>query len=211
MWKSIGKCLTACTLLLALRAAAAPPQLTITETGGEVTGLTSGGDSVWLVVSVKELGGMPWRGRIVRVVSDTDRDGVAALELPSGKSAVWIVVDLETGEYAAATPSGHSVVALQAKGRGWAEGVDSAEFDSLEVDSMLVRPRRGVWVNYSEADGRGDADPTPRNLRIRLSDMQQIHGADKKTAGVVLPRDLFVAVDRVGLKVFIRSAVEHGQ
>jgi hypothetical protein len=210
MWKRIATSIAVCAIA-SVTAVAAPPRLQISEKGGEASGLTPGGESVWFVVTVQNLGGMPWRSRVIRVLNDTDGDGVTTLELPVSRSAVWVVADFQTGDYVVATAAGHKPTELQAKGPGWTQGVESADFDLLEVDSLLVRPRRGVWVNYSQADGRGDADPAPKNLKIRLSDMLQMHGSEKRAAGVVLPKDIFVAIDRETLQVFVRAAEERGQ
>ncbi len=200
-----------CALVCALAGAAAPPQLTLTKSGGEVRGLTPGADSIWLVVKVGEFSGMPMRSRIVRVVADEDRDGIAILETAPGISSVWVVVDFQTGEFAIASPGEAPPTELRSQGNGWGEGAASSDFDALEVDSLLVRPGRAAWVSYAEADGRGDADPGPANLRIRLGDMTKIHGSEKKTPDVALPKDVFVAIDRVHLRTFVRSAQERGQ
>lgn len=97
------------------------------------------------------------------VVADTDNDGEVRVPFPEALSdhAVWIAVDFETGEIAAAmrdgavrdvTFRGHSF----RTGGGESKQLESHDFKSLDV--LVVRPRAGAWELRGSDGGPGDSD-----------------------------------------------------
>jgi hypothetical protein len=188
---------------------AAAPRIKFTPTGVVAEGIRPGGDAIWFVHSVTEFSGWPRLSRIARVVTDEDRDGSVSLEGSVTPSSVWAVVDYATGESAIAMPEGAPPVReLRERGNGWAAGRAHLDFAVSDLDVLLVRPGRGAWVVRTQQGGSRDGDGRPdNNLRVRLSDMEKLHGSDK-TPPVALPRDLVIAVHPTKLLTFVRSAAE---
>jgi hypothetical protein len=189
---------------------AAPPALQLNPAGGRASGLTPGGTSIWFVVSIGELGGMPLWSRFERVVP-IDQSGVSTLDVAPQRRAVWVVVDLASGSYVVSTPGGGAVAELPARGNGFVVGADSQDFNATDLDALLVRPNVGAWTLRAAASGKGDADPRPGNLRIRFTDMAKFHGTEMNTPSVVLPSDLLVVVDRTNLRTYVRLGKEQAR
>lgn len=188
---------------------AAAPRIAFTAGGATADGIRPGGDAIWFVHEVTEFNGGPRLARIARVVTDEDRDGRVSLEGSVTPSSVWAVVDYATGESAIVMPEGAPPVReLRERGNGWAAGSAHLDFGVSDLDVLLVRPGKGAWVVRCLQGGSRDGDGRPdNNLRVRLSDMERLHGADK-TPPVALPRDLVIAVHPTELLTFVRSATE---
>lgn len=97
------------------------------------------------------------------VVADTDNDGEVRVPLPEPLSdrAVWVAVDFETGEVAAATHDG-AIHDLNFRGHSFrVSGGDSKQLESHDfesLDALLVRPRTGAWELPGSDGGPGDSD-----------------------------------------------------
>ena len=200
------------TLILGVASLAAAPRITFTPTGATAEGIRPRGEAIWFVHTVTEFSGSPRLSRVIRVVRDDDGDGTVSIEAMVGRSSVWAVVDYESGEYAVERPEGAAPLReLLDRSNGWAAGRAHLDFGVSDLDVLVVRPGHGAWTlrcfkgGACDGDGRMDA-----NLRIRLEDMKQLHGSNK-TATVVLPRDLVIAVHPRKLLTFVRSAGEAKQ
>lgn len=84
------------------------PVISFAEKSVVAEGLTPGSDAIWFAV-VKQMEG--WMRVIIRVdevTEDSDFDGVVELEWgrPIPRHSVWMVVDSQTGDHAAAVPEG---------------------------------------------------------------------------------------------------------
>jgi hypothetical protein len=165
-------------LLLAAAAAtvaAQPAALTLTASPEQLTiaNATKGGQVVLAGVSVSSEGGTRRIRRFAEVLKDDDGDGRLDFT-PDGnvpRRSVWAVTDLQSGSTATAGGPERSVAhiaplpttALKKDLDGAISGFESG---AVEVQLVILRPKKGAWMSYAYEGFEGDEDRT-RNGIIR--------------------------------------------
>lgn len=190
--------------VLVLAAASADAQLALRfeEQAVSATGISPGGSSVWLAVSLEQ---PEVYVRLVtrrQVLTDPDRDGEAIFEvLPVvPPRSAWIVVDVESGQVALGAPEGGRLrqrpMPEGAIHRLKGEGLDAVTVDGRRLEVLLVRPGVGAW------GGRlGDGGPLDRDglgdgkVALALVDLPNLAGGER--APTTLEKgDVFAVVNR---------------
>jgi hypothetical protein len=193
------------TALFAVAASgtAAPPTLTFTDDAVVIEGIGEGGRVAAFAV-VRDITNFHLTfGRLDALLTDDDKDGVVEwkLERPVPLQSMWAAVDVESGEFAVATPGDYPLrrlaVPANALGASRREGVDAliAEWRAL-VEILLVRPGEGAWVLTAGADVEGDEDDDRDNGRIAtaLEDLQPL-GTSPPPPKRIAPKDVLVVMD----------------
>jgi len=157
--KSMMRVALIAMLALTAQSAAAALEIHFETNAVRITGAARGGRIACMFVDRAPLN--TFSGSTV--VADTDNDGEIRLVLPQPLSdrVVWAAVDLDTGEFAAATTAG-AITQLTFHGHsfrlngGEIKQMESHDFQRL--DFLLVRPRTGAWVLSGSDGGQGDSD-----------------------------------------------------
>lgn len=182
---------------------ATPINISFTADTATASGVTAGGDVVWIMRSLDEFSGSPLLGHRLEVTRDHDGNGAVEVRARVKQSSVWVAVDLTTGNYGVAKASGTAPRPLQPRSDGSLAGLAYLDFAVSEVHVLLVRPGVGAWarlfVQGSATDGDGRSDG---NLRVSLSLLDVLHG------GVPVPivtqsRDVWVAIIPDDLSTYV--------
>ena len=171
-------------LLLPAWAQAGPsgPTLVVTDQSVVAAGMTPGGAVVWLGMARRVA---EYEATFVRShgTMQADAQGQATLPLTEAVplQSVWAAIDLQTGAYATASPTGFAPLAIQlgpgaleVRGAGLADRLaDVADY----AEVLLVRPGKGAW---GKAIGRGGADdegnPGDAAFRLALDKLEPLPG-----------------------------------
>lgn len=85
--------------------------------------------------------------------------------------SVWLAVDVETGRYTVATPTGFDLTPLPISSTAFRRDLDGIagvyDLQELAAEVLVVRPRAGAWRLRAFEGGSGDADHL-RNGRMSL-------------------------------------------
>ena len=159
-------------VLLALaasgRAAAAPLRIVLGATGVSVSGVTAKGRAVVFGIT-REVADddVTTIQPHLEVLSDDDGDGVVSEDLgqPMPRRAMWVAVDLASGDFAAAAPPAFRLHNVNWHGHGIesrADGRDQVEDVRSFAEVLVVRPGVGAWTlrlgDGSPADADGKAN-----------------------------------------------------
>lgn len=199
-------------LLFAAPAALAAPQVTFDPQGPTASGLTPGGEAVWLGVS-RELDG--WVTKVLHwqaITKDEDGDGVVALELGEAlpPASVWAVVDLASGELAVAAPEGSPGAEVAFPPDALQPGVDGPQgvvpdrfVDARSQLSLLVaRPGAGAWWERLGDGGEGDDDGEADGVvTAALDKLSALEGGGASPAHLAAG-DVVVAIDPDCLELY---------
>lgn len=111
-------------------------------------------------------------------------DGTARIdfETPLARRAIWVVVDVASGEHGTATPAGFPLRLAEdghsrlSAGEGGAE--DALLEDRPEIAGLMVRPGVGAW-RFAAADGGGGDDDgrSDGSLRVPLPHLEPLEGS----------------------------------
>ena len=208
--------LTLLTLLLtgsALGAPKAGDPIRVSFDGDTVRAadVSSGGDVIVFACTIGRYSGMRKLGRHVEVVRDADGDGVVSLTIQnlSEVASVWAIVDFDTGRYALAAPGGFAPRAMDIPEHGWRGGSEHFELRRNYLEMLVVRPGVGAWTQSLSEGGSNDDDRQLNTvLRMRLANMQRLHGHDgPPRPPVIVPRDLLLIIDPHELDYFASEAL----
>jgi hypothetical protein len=136
-------------------------------------------------------------------------DGVARIvfEKPLAERAIWVAVDLKSGEFVAAAPTGYRLSRASrghsGHGRGEGEAADSLLEDRSQIAGLMVRPDVGAW-RFAAADGGGDDEDGKNDgrMRVALPRFQALTGspeAPRKLEG----RDLWFVIDPLSMDLAV--------
>jgi hypothetical protein len=200
----------------AASAATAPPlTLSFGERSVTVGGVTLGGDVVCFAVAKEPsdpVMAIPMKTQHAVLLHDTDRDGKVVFELqrPVPLVAIWIAVDMTTGQWTASGSPGFNAEAIPPE--EFAKHDNAGQLRKLsttvpEVDALLVRRGGGAWRIYTAKTSAVDeAGRNERPLRIDvgamipLSDsfpkLNSMHQGD--VLALIEPRSMRFAVVEVG-------------
>jgi hypothetical protein len=134
------------------------------------------------------------------LLRSVDALGNASVHLNTvSPNAVWSVVDLQTGGYATAVPSG-GAVRRKPFPADVLRAVNDAQLNRLLLrhdflEILWVRPGVGAWLTSVGDGGSNDADHTlDGHLSIDATQMEPV-GASPSPPARFLPTDTFIIVD----------------
>lgn len=200
----------ACLFCLLAVAAGAQDHSGMTMTFGPddvtVTGVRQGGRLVAFGIGIHKYNNGGLLTRYVKLFVDDDGDGVITFRpRPLPRRAVWLAIDVDSGERVLATPSGVAPAGLDVLSV-WRGGVADLEVSSDSLETLVVRPGAGAWTLPLGDGGLNDADGLPDGvLTLRLERMERLAG-DEKGPPFALPRDLIVVIHPRTLRTFVSEA-----
>jgi hypothetical protein len=189
---------------------AAQPVLQVDGTAVLASGLSPGGRVAWVGVARERVG---WTSRVsVWQAADAVADGAGQTVLDLGRDlpvkSLWVVVDVTTGAFAAASPQEYpwlteapfpSAAASLASDRAT---LLSLRDDREELEVLVVRPKVGVWRATLRHDDPGsEAEP---GVTLTASDLIP-WGKPRAPLGRLGPGDLIVAIDPNRLEYFAQQ------
>ena len=181
-------------------AAATPPKLTFGVQGVSGSGFSPGGQVVWLAAARVVAEDYFLTLSRFQSVTTADAGGVARYDLgrPLPPSSVWLAVDLTTGAYSLATPSGAPprLAALPTLRVGTGATSDLVEDRRQQISALLVRPGVGAWEltvgdgGAADEDGAGDG-----HLQFSLARMNPLAQAPANTSSAPAAPDRLASQD----------------
>jgi hypothetical protein len=194
-------------------APAGPPgvSLAIGPAGLAVQGAEPGGQVAWFGVEreVDSEFSVSRRAREGVVRAAADGSVRIPLDPPPAARAVWVVVDLKSGDFAAGAPDGYRLDRLDrartpSRGDAKPEGEDDGLLDvRSQIEGLMVRPGEGVW-RFAGGDGGPDDDDRTHNGRLRLAlpTFRSI-GASPKAPSKIEGRDLWFVIDPLAMNLSV--------
>jgi len=158
------------------------PTLVVTDQSVVASGMTPGGAVIWLGLARRVA---EYEATFVRRHGTMQADAQGQAQLPLTEAvplqSVWAAIDLQTGAYATASPTGFAPLAIQlgpgaleVRGAGLADRLaDVADY----AEVLLVRPGKGAWgkaVGRSGADDEGN--PGDAAFRLALDKLEPVQG-----------------------------------
>jgi hypothetical protein len=204
---ALGIALT--TSLVDVRADRPASNLTVAFGATDVTvsGARPGATIVAFGVGLGRHGLAPLLTRDALSTLDEDRDGVVTFpvrQLP--RSSVWVVAELESGDYVVRTPAGSAPREIKLAAEAWRGGIDHIDIPRDYLEILVLRPGVAAWALQTADGGSADADGRPNGvLRLGVFNLHPLVGASKGPPFVV-PRDLLVAVDPHTLEILVSEA-----
>lgn len=199
--------LAVCTLLAAPGLLAqSNPQLTVGTDRVTATGVTANGEVVFFARSVTYRGGVPVLARHAFVERDDDGDGIVTHAEAIPALSVWVIVDMESGAYAYAAPTGFEPRVIILPPGTWRENDGTINVSRERGEFLFVRPRKGAWLldafqgSVRDEDGKNDS-----NLRIRTASMAPLTGKESPPPHPV-KKDVLVLIDPRLLDVAVVAA-----
>jgi hypothetical protein len=161
-------------------AAAATLSLSFGARSVTIDGVTPGGDVVFFAVAKEPRRTnppIPLKTQHAVLLHDDDRDGkvVFQRDQPVPLVAIWIAVDLATGQWTASGSPGFEAHGIPIE--EFAKNDNAGQLRKLsatipEVHALLVRPGTGAWRIYTAKTSKVDeAGRNERPLRIDVSAM----------------------------------------
>jgi hypothetical protein len=199
-------------LLLFVLPASAKTAITFEETA-VVARVTPGANTAWFAI-VHDRDG--YRPRIVNrafLLEDGDGDGVVRFHVErAALPALWMVVDLTSGDHAIGNPQQDKLrrrqlppAALRAP-----SSAGSAHVFRRMTSAVLwvARPGVGAWVSFVEDGSEQDADHSfDGNVTAAIEKMVPL-GASPHAPGDLLRNDIVAIVDPYALDVFDTRVVK---
>ncbi|HEV7669330.1 MAG TPA: hypothetical protein VGS22_12465 [Thermoanaerobaculia bacterium] len=196
--------------LVAQKRPPAPPRWTFFSRSASLSGLTPGAKITWFSISREFYDyGLSIRLRN-GTATDLDNDGQEKIEIDGDLSpaSIWAAVDIATGAFALATPSGRPIdlVAIHGNPRSSLHKIDFEDRDYLYA--FLVRPNVGAWWARIGDGGPDDEDgESNRRIELPLAVMAPFEGSPAPPDRI--DRDDFVfAIDPNRLEVFAAGVRE---
>jgi hypothetical protein len=180
----------------------AQPSISFEPEAVRISGLTAGGEAVYLAAARIAHGYTRDIATESRTVSDPDRDGIADIPLHRRLPlhSLWIAVDLSTGRSAVEFP--HPPGAFHRSEKLNMGELRELARDGFYVMFLLVRPSVGAWTLTVEDSDRHDADNvTDRKVKLRIRDMEPVGGSPGPPQHLQ-QGDVVFAVDPIDLRVF---------
>ncbi|MGN6187030.1 MAG: hypothetical protein ACTHQM_25625 [Thermoanaerobaculia bacterium] len=186
--------------------ALADPVITFEEQA-VVAQVTPGATTAWFSV-VHE-----WHGYRLKITDhaeilvDDDNDGIVRKELngPTKRNAVWMVADLDSGDYSFAVPEGctlqRDTLPSSAISIGTRGASSSLTVDDESVIVWLIRPGTGAWYVPADDGANSDVDSFSDGSVTASSGLLQPVGEVMVPNLNFAENDILVAIDPVTLKV----------
>ena len=186
------------------------PRISFEEKAVVATGLTPGGTAAWF--GVQRRVDADFSGEIVRLwdAGMVGADGSARIDLPTPVSprSLWTAVDVTSGEFDVAAPSGYRIARPEKPGRlraGQGAEPDDIEDERPYLAGLVVRPGDGAWA-FSGGDG-GPRDEDGQNdgrVRFAMDKLDPLPGspaAPAKARGT----DLWIVVDLLKMEISVHK------
>lgn len=129
-----------------------------------ITNTTRGGRVVLAGVSIQSENGVRRERRFATMLTDTDSDGRID-HVPEGKvprRSIWVAVDFESGSVTTASGPGFENHRTAFPETALKKNADSLivgfEDEAVEMDLLIVTPRRGAWLRHAVEGEEGDED-----------------------------------------------------
>ncbi len=202
------------TFLIGVSTVFGQPTVTFEKDRLVVKGITGGGRVGCYGIAHDYVRIRPELLRWEKVEVDTDGDGEVSVGVGRAVPlrSLWLVVDLETGQWSAATPDPTSRREVPGKGAGLVTAPDGTRSILRQrrayLDVLVARPAVGVWVEIAGDGSEQDADRQPDGVTsVDLAQASAFIGspAAPKT---IDPKDVVIAVDPDTLEF---SAIANGQ
>jgi len=182
--------------------------VTVSETTVTVTGVTPGEDVVLFSCSKRMFNGAIHVEPKGRIISDTDKDGVATLSESVPLRSVWIAIDQKSGAVGVGTPPELTPYVRPIADSLFRKDAEDqiAEFEKEipRLILLLVRPGQGAWM----IRGR-DGDPSDRDndvngrLRLAFEDAKPVVDGKDKAPKHLKAGDVVACIDPGRLDIFL--------
>lgn len=155
----------------------AEPEVSLLETGVEVSGVTPGGEVALLSVWREQGAGGSQVTVTEETLVDEDGDGTVTLDVgrPLPALAVWVVVDVASGERRVVTPESFEAERREVRPGAFRAAGELVELAVPRAEVLVVRPGRGENAGAFRArlgdGGEGDRDGEI-NGRVALSALE---------------------------------------
>jgi hypothetical protein len=185
--------------------------LTIDPAGLTVQGVVPNGSIAWFGVEQEVDPDFSVTRRAREGVVLAGADGVARIDLdpPPAKRALWVVVDLQSGDFVAGTPEGYRLNRLDrgkvpCRGDIRADSRDDGLLDDrTQIEGVMVRPGVGVW-RFSGSDGGPEDDDGEHDAHLRLAlPAFRALGSSPKAPSKIEGRDLWFVIDPVAMNLSV--------
>jgi hypothetical protein len=172
-----------------------------------VAGIAGRHQVVVFGIGIGRHGGSPLLTREVKPLTDDDGDGqvtVTVHQIPP--QSVWVIVDVETGEYVVTTPAGASPTSLDLPAGAWRGNQAHVNVGRRYLETLVVRPGVGAWALSLAEGGSNDGDGLNNGVsRLRLDRMAKLIGEEEGPSSA-MAKDLIVMVDPQTLDTFVSEA-----
>lgn len=137
-------------------------------------------------------------------------DGVSRLELarPVSQRSLWVIVDVESGEFVVAAPDGYQIHRRPRPSRlavGEGSRPDEIEDGPAYLYGLMVRPGEGAWIfrggDGSPLDQDGDTDGRVRFALDQLEPLPGSPAAPAKAKGT----DLWFVIDLLKMQIAVHK------
>jgi hypothetical protein len=186
------------------------PQIAFEDTAVTAGGLTPGKAVIWF--GVEHAVDAAYSGDISQHYSagTAAADGTARLDLGRAPvpAACWVVVDLDSGQFAVAGPNGFSLRKPKKPSRarlGQGDAPDELLDERPFLMGLMVRPGAGAWA-FTGGDG-GPRDEDGKNdghLRFALDKFDPLPGSPAAPAKLN-GQDLWFVIDPLTLEVSVHK------
>ena len=191
---------------------ATEPGLTVGESQVVATGLTPGGRVAWLGFARERAGWVTSVFHWEDLAASADATGQATLDLGRATpiKAVFVVVDVTTGAFAAASPADYpwaTELPFPSSGMGLASdrnSVASLRDDHNQLEVLVVRPRQGAWratVSHDDAPATNQAQANVPGVVVGFAELTP-WGNGPAGPGSLRPGDVVVAIDPGTIEYF---------
>lgn len=186
------------------------PRIAFAENAVTASGLTPGKAVVFF--GVERIVDPDHAAELVQHVEEmaAGADGVSRLELarPVSRRSLWVIVDVESGGFAVASPDGYQIQRRPRPSRlvaGEGSRADEIEDGPAYLFGLMVRPGEGAWTfrggDGSPLDQDGDTDGRVRFALDRLEPLPGSPAAPAKARGT----DLWFVVDLLKMQIAVHK------
>lgn len=179
----------------------------------EVSGATANGDVLVFGSSITRESFTPNFAHLSGVMTASASGGVTFTPPRAiATASIWVAVDLETGAWALATPSGSPALAIPIPAnllkRGGNAKVEQLQLPFEFSDAALVRPGKGAWKVVAVDNGRKDTDGRANgSVSVALESFAELQ-QDKKPPHELTKNDILIVIEPRTLEYFIVTGKE---
>jgi len=183
-----------CALVMVPLSAAAQIRATATETSLSFSAATRSGSVAVCRIANARINGVETIARQQTVVTADDA-GTATVqaETPAFR-AVWIVVDMATGDFTVALPPGYRTRLIDAPAIAH-PGIASFVWSRPLAEAYVIRPHVGVWYGVAAFGTASDAGHDPKGHATFALTQLRANPGDPSPPAVLAPGDVLLLVD----------------
>lgn len=190
------------------------PDITLTPTSVQVSGMTPGSEVLLQEVAHLPQGDYSIRHQELHVLHDDDRDGSVELTREEGIPwrSIWVAVDRQ-GEVAVAVPEGYPLRWLELP-RAPQTDVEELDIPRGRVEVLVARGQGSVWgarvVDGGDLDEDGPANGTVRVRLERVPERPELPEPALAALERLRPGDVVVVVDPMAMAVAVERVQAPG-